>query len=248
MKSRALEPAAGEESQMMATVEENIVLEVTSREETGKNANRRLRVRGAIPGIVYGLDREPFKVAVDPTRIEAVLRLESGANTIFSLTLKGEDKRRDAMIKDLQRDPVTEKALHVDFVRVDLTKAVQVRVPIVLTGVAEGVKTDGGVMDFVLREVLVECLPGNIPEHLDVDISDLHINQHVSLKDVVVGEGVTVLDDLAQIVAGVSAPRVEEEKPEEAEELEGVEAAEAEGDEDSKKEDEGSKSSDDSSK
>jgi large subunit ribosomal protein L25 len=228
---------------MMATAEENIVLEVTGRDETGKNANRRLRATGVIPGIVYGLDRDPFKVAVDPARIEAVLRLKSGANTIFSLELKGEDKRRDAMIKELQRDPVSERAVHVDFVRVDLTKAVQVRVPVVLVGIAEGVKTDGGVMDFVLREVLVECLPGNIPEHLDVDISALHINQHVSLSDVTIGEGVKVLDELDQIVAGVSAPRAEEEKPEEVDELEGEEAAEG----DEAKDEEASKSSDDSS-
>jgi len=236
----------------MVTAEDSIVLEVTSRQETGKNANRRLRTKGTIPGIVYGLDRPPFKVAVDPDRIEAVLRLESGANTIFNLVLKGENKQREAMIKELQRDPVSEKALHVDFVRVDLTKSVQVKVPIVLLGTADGVKNEAGIMDFVLRDVLVECLPGSIPEHLDVDVSALHINQHVSLKDVQVGEGVTVLDDLDQIVAGVSPPRVEE-KPEDAEELEGEEAVEgeeaAEG-EDAKdaKEDEGSKPSDDSSK
>ena len=232
----------------MATAEDNVVLEVTSREETGKNANRRLRATGVIPGIVYGLDRESFKVAVDPDRIEAVLRLKGGANTIFSLVLTGENKQRDAMIKELQRDPVTERALHVDFVRVDLTKAVQVRVPIVLLGVPDGVKNEGGITDFVLRDVLVECLPGNIPEHLDVDISELHINQHVSLSDVVIGEGVAVLDDLEQIVAGVSAPRVEEEKPEEGEEIEGEEgeAAEGEDDKDAKDED-SSKSSGDSS-
>ena len=110
-----------------------------------------------------------------------------------------------------------------------VTKAVQVRVPIVLLGVPDGVKNEGGIMDFMLRDVLVECLPGAIPEHLDVDVSHLHINQNVSLKNVVVGEGVAVLDDLDQIVAGVSPPRVEEE-PEE-EELEGEEAAAAEGEE-----------------
>jgi len=231
---------------MMATAEDNIVLEVMGRDETGKNANRRLRTGGAIPGIVYGLDREPFKVAVDPQRIEAVLRLESGVNTIFSLELKGENKRRDAMIKELQRDPVTEKALHVDFVRVDLTKALQVRVPIVLVGIATGVKNDGGVMDFILRDALVECLPGNIPEHLDLDVSELHIGQHVTLNDLVVGEGVKIIDDLEQVVAGVSAPRAEEEKPEEGEELEGEAAAE--GEEAKDKDDEGAKkASDDSS-
>ena len=92
----------------MASTAEEIVLEVASREETGKNACRRLRARGKIPGIVYGLDRPPFMVAVDGDRIVGLLRLESGANTIFSLALEGQERRREAMIKELQRDPVTE--------------------------------------------------------------------------------------------------------------------------------------------
>jgi large subunit ribosomal protein L25 len=203
---------------------EKVVVEVERRNETGKNACRRLRASGRIPGNVYGLDRPPFMVAVSPKRLEEVLRLESGVNTIFNLTLVGEDRSREAMIKELVRDPVSEKPLHVDFVRVDPTRAIHVQIPIRLTGLATGVKNEGGILDFVHREVEVECLPGAIPEHLDVDVSELHVNQHVSIKDLVPPEGVRILDDPEQIVAVVSTPRMEEE----AAPAEGAAAAEGE--------------------
>lgn len=189
----------------------SIVLEVEPRENTGKNACRRIRARGLVPGNVYGLDRAPFKVAVDPKRIEEVLRMGSGVNTIFTLSLAGQQRRRETMIKELQRDPVTERPIHVDFVRIDATKAVQVSVPIRLLGIATGVKNEGGLIDFVHREVEVDCLPGQIPEHLDVDVTELHINQHVAFKDLPVVEGVTLLGDPEQIIAVVVAPKAEEE-------------------------------------
>lgn len=187
-----------------------IVLEVEPRVETGKNAARRLRAQGKIPGNVYGLDTPPFMVAVDPKRIDALLRLESGVNTIFGLGLPGTGQQPEAMIKALQRDPVTERPLHVDFVRVDVNRPIHVAVPIRLVGVPDGVKNEGGILDFVHREVQVECLPANIPEHLDLDVSELHINQHVSLKELKIGAGVRLLEDLEHIVAVVSPPRAEE--------------------------------------
>lgn len=207
---------------------EKVIVEVERRTDTGKNACRRLRREGKIPGNVYGLDRPPFMVAVSPKRLDEVLRLESGANTIFSLTLPGEERSREAMIRDLDRDPVTEAPLHVDFVRVDLDRAMHVRIPIRLTGVATGVKNEAGIMDFVHREAEVECLPGLIPEHLDVDVSELHINQHVSIKDLHPPEGVHILEDPEQIVAVVVAPRIEEEAAPVEEAAEEAEAAKEE--------------------
>lgn len=189
----------------------SIELEVEAREEHGKNACRRIRASGRVPGNVYGLDRPPFKVAVDPRRIEELLRRGSGVNTIFSLRLAGQDDKREAMIRELQRDPLTERPLHVDFVRIDASRAVQVDVPIRLVGLATGVKNEGGILDFVHREIEVECLPGLIPEHLDVDVSSLHINQHVAFKDLSPPPGVKVLGDPEQIIAVVAAPRAEEE-------------------------------------
>ena len=166
-----------------AATSKNIMLEVEPRETTGSTAGRRMRRHGQVPGNVYGLDRPPFKVSVNPRRIDELLRLGSGVNTVFRLTLAGENKTREAMIKELQRDPVTGLPVHIDFIRVDPTKLVQVRVPVHLLGTPEGVKNEAGVVDFVNRVVHVECLPTHIPEHFDVDVSELHINQHVSVGE-----------------------------------------------------------------
>ena len=200
-------------------MQQDIIVEVDSRTETGKNANRRLRRDLLVPGVVYGLGRESFMVSVSHRRVDEVLRLESGRNTIFTLKLTGQDESRAAMIKDLQRDPVTERLVHIDFIRIDLDKTIEVEVPVNLVGIAEGVKNEGGVMDFVHREILVECLPADIPEHLDVDVSALHIGQHVSVGDLDPGERVKILEDEHTIIAGVMAPRAEAEVAEaEAEE------------------------------
>ncbi len=187
----------------------NIVVEALERSELGKNASRRLRKDGGVPGVVYGLDRPPFTVGVGARKIEEVLGLETGRNTIFTLSLTGQDRSRAVMIKALQRDPVTERLVHVDFVRVDLTRSVRVNVPIRLIGIAEGVKSDGGLLEFVLRQVEVECLPSDIPDHLDLDVAALRLNQHLSVKDLPVRERVTILDDAEAIVCVVAVPKEE---------------------------------------
>ena len=214
---------------MAKAATENIVLEVESRTETGGSACGRMRREGRIPGNVYGLDRPPFKVSVNPRNIDDMLRLGSGVNTVFQLSLLGENKTREAMIKELQRDPVTEYPIHVDFIRVDPKKRIQVSVPIRLVGTPEGVKNDGGIVDFVNRVVHVECLPTLIPEHLDVDVSALHINQHVSVSDLSAPDEVLLLDDPEQIVAVIVAPRVEEVAAVEEEVADAVEGEEPEG-------------------
>lgn len=201
---------------------DHVILEVESRTATGGTVCRRMRRTGRIPGNVYGLDRPPFKVSVNPKRIDELLRLGSGVNTVFQLSLVGENKTREAMIKELQRDPVTGSPVHVDFIRVDPMKKIQVRVPVRLVGTPEGVKNEGGIVDFVNRVVEVECLPTRIPDQLDVDVSGLHVNQNVTVGELQVADGVEILDDREQIVAVVVAPRVEEAAPVE------VEAEEAE--------------------
>jgi large subunit ribosomal protein L25 len=164
-----------------------------------------------VPGVVYGLGRPPYHVAVNPKRIEEILRLETGRNTIFTLALEGQDRARAVMIRDLQRHPVTEDAVHVDFVRVDLARSVKVHVPVRVLGIPEGVKAEGGILEHILRTVEVECLPAEIPEHLDVEVSALHINQHVSVSDLIVPEKVKVLTDRDSIIVVVAPPRAEEE-------------------------------------
>ena len=188
----------------------NIVVEVEPRSSRGKNASRRARRDGMVPAVVYGGGVPPLTVAVSPRRLEEVLHLETGRNTIFSVNLSGQDQKGAVMIKDLQRDPVNEKLLHVDLIRVQLDKSVTVRVPIRLVGVPEGVKSEGGVIEFVLREVEVECLPGDIPEHLDVDVTGLKVNQHVSVSSLPASDKVKILEEPDGIVAVVVPPRVEE--------------------------------------
>jgi large subunit ribosomal protein L25 len=203
-----------------------IVVDVQARTETGTNACRRVRLSGQVPGVVYGLGKEPFSVAVESRRVEELLRLETGRNTLFKLSLEGGRQSRQVMIRELQRDPVSEKLVHIDFVRVDPTKKLHVRVPVQLIGTAEGVKNEGGVLDFVNRDVEVSCLPSNIPESLDVDVSELHVGQHVSVKDLSTAEGAEVLDDPDTIIAVVAISRAEVAAAEEVEEAEAAEAAE----------------------
>ncbi len=208
-------------------MEKSIVVEVEGRSETGKNASRRYRRNARIPGTFYGGNEPTLSIAVDPKRIEEVLRLETGRNTIFALSMDGREQSRAVMIKELQRDPVTDKVMHVDLVRVRLDRAVTVSVPIRLIGVPEGVKSEGGVLEFIIREMEVSCLPSDIPEHLDADVSALHINQHVSVSALQVGERVKLLAEPETIVAVVVPPKAEEVAAPAAEEAP-AEAAEPE--------------------
>jgi len=211
----------------MARTTGSTVVEVESREAKGTNAAGRLRAAGSIPANVYGLDLAPYSVAVSARRIGEVLSLGTGQNTMLTLSIAGTDKSRDVMIRELQRDPVTNRVVHVDFVRIDTAKTLEVSVPVQLLGIPEGVKNEAGILDHVHREVLVACLPNAIPEHLDVDVSELHVNQHVSVSDLTVGEGVTLLDDPETIIATVSMSKAEVTTTAEEEEEEAVEGAEA---------------------
>jgi large subunit ribosomal protein L25 len=195
---------------------QNIVVQVEERKSGGSNAAGRIRREGKVPGIVYGLGLDPFPVAVESRRVEEILHLETGRNTIFTLQLAGQDRSRAVMIRALQRDPVTDRMIHVDFVRVDLARKIRVQVPIRAVGVAEGVKNEGGLLEYVHRTVEVECLPGSIPEALEVDVTALHLNQNVSVADLKLAEGVDVLDDPETILVVVTAPREEEAAPVEA--------------------------------
>lgn len=188
----------------------NVVVEIESRADVGKNASRRYRRADKVPGVIYGPGGASLVVAMSPRRLEEVLHLDTGRNTIFAVNLAGESQSGAVMIKELQRDPVTDRILHVDLIRVRLDKSVTVKVPIRLVGIADGVKNEGGVLEFVLREVEVECLPGDIPEHVDVDVAALHVNQHIAVSDLAVPAKVRVLDDPEGIIVVVAPPRVEE--------------------------------------
>lgn len=205
---------------------QKVKLEVMAREELGKGPNRRLRAAGRLPANVYGLGLKSFAISVEPRRVEDLLRSGSGRNTILTLSMKGGDESRDVMIREIQRDPVHEGLRHVDFVRVDPNRKMQVRVPVNLLGIPDGVKNEGGLIDFIHREVLVNCLPSTIPAHLDGDISELHIGQQLTVKDLQVLGDVEIVDDPDMVLVVVAQPRVEEE-PVAAEEEVVTEADEA---------------------
>ena len=203
--------------------------EIEERSVEGSTACNRLRRAGLVPGNVYGMDRPSFKVQMHPQRIEEVLRLKTGQNTILTLKMANRDVKRDVMIREMQRDPITDKVIHVDFVRIDPTKPVQVPVPVHFEGTPAGVRTEGGILDVIARELTVSCLPDHIPAQLDIDISELHLNQNASVQDIKLPEGVTILEDESTVLVVVAAPKAEETTEEDEEGAEGdAEAAPAE--------------------
>ena len=196
----------------------NIVVKSEKRQGLGSNAARRLRAQGFVPVVMYGESMESQPLVVSKKDIVQILRLESGENTIFKVAVDAD--MYDAMIKDLQIDPVTDELLHADLIRISMDKPVRVTIPVVHRGEPLGVKTEGGFVDFVTREVEVECLPRDIPESLSIDISELHINQSFKVEGMAIPAGVRLITEPATVLVLVSIPHKEEEfpgeKPEEA--------------------------------
>ncbi len=164
----------------------NATLELQKREGRGKNEANRLRAAGRIPAVVYGTHRDgnspqSVPVAVDPKAVMRILHSDSGANTLINLKLEGGEAR--VMVKEYQLDPVTHSLLHADFYQLAMDKAIVVPVPIRVLGEAKGVKLQGGIVDFVTRDIEVECLPTDIPEHIDVDVSDLALHEAIRVRD-----------------------------------------------------------------
>jgi len=146
-----------------------------------KNAARRVRAKGKIPAVVYGAAEAAVAVEVDPKQIQKILHSETGHNSIFDLDVSG--SKAKVMIVDWQYEPIKGKLIHIDFKRIALDKPIRVEVPIQLTGTAVGVKTQGGILDQMLREVELECLPGDIPSHIDLDVSELAFGTVLRVSD-----------------------------------------------------------------
>ena len=204
----------------------DITLAAETRDERGKNEARRLRQAGMLPAVLYGGKQggaQAIKMA--PKALLDVLHSESGINTLLGLSVDGGSESQ-VLVKDYQVDPVSNELLHVDFYQPPLDRPITVTVPVALSGEAAGVKQQGGLVDFVQRDVQVECLPTEIPEHLVVDVSPLMIGQGVRLRELLEGVTWKPVSDPDTLLVHVVAPKVEAE-PEEAEEEE--EAAAAEG-------------------
>jgi len=185
-----------------------ITVKAESRSDFGKNASRRLRQKGMVPAIVYGGKNANVSVAVDPKALQRVLRSESGRNAILKLEIAGEGAT-SAILKSWQVDPVRENFLHADFYRIAMDVALRVTVPIAVKGEARGVKTDGGILELVIRQIEIECLPGDIPERIEVDVNDLGLNQALRVSDLPVTAKVKVLQNPDQVVVHVISVKEE---------------------------------------
>lgn len=185
------------------------VVEAQARPETsrGKNEARRLRAGGRIPGVLYGAKKSTVAVTVDPKQITRILHSESGHNTIFDLQVG--DEKAKVMIVDWQHDPLHGKLLHIDLKRIAMDEKMRVMVPIHLVGEAEGVKTQGGILDQVLREVEVECLPGDIPSHMDADVTQLVFGTVLRVSDLPHAGKLKFITDETQTVAHITSVKEE---------------------------------------
>jgi large subunit ribosomal protein L25 len=233
----------------------NMVVDVEPRAQIGKNESRRLRRAGLIPGVVYGARRESVPVTVDPRKLLDIIHSDSGVNTIFELNLGGPEPRAHVMIREYQVDPVKGRLIHADLVRIRMDEELEVDVPVQSTGEAAGVKLDGGILDHVTREVRVACLPGDIPEHIAIDVSPLKIGDAIRVADLPKSDRYRILTepDVTLVVvappakeetAAVAAPEVAAAAPSEPEVIkkgkaatEGAEGGEAEEEGEARKKD-----------
>ncbi|MBE3032470.1 MAG: 50S ribosomal protein L25 [Actinobacteria bacterium] len=186
-------------------------LQAEKREGRGKNEARRLRASGRIPAVVYGAEKgKAVEIAVDPKSLLRILHSESGVNSLIGLQLDGANTR--VLVKEYQLDPIGHKLLHADFYQIAMDKTLTVTVPIVMKGEAKGVKQQGGIVDFVHREIEIECLPADIPEHIMVDVTELMLNQGLRVRDLV-SEGTkwTPVSDPDMLIVHVVALKIEEE-------------------------------------
>ena len=191
----------------MATALETNKLEAQTRKPGTKNEARRVRRDGKIPAVVYGAGKDSLPITVDPRVVTRILNSETGHNTIFDLALNGENTK--AMIVDWQYEPIKGRLLHIDLKRIALDKVLRVSVPIFLKGEAAGVKQEGGILEQMLREVEIECLPADIPSHIDVDVSHLTFGKVLRVSDLPHSEKLKFLTDANQPVAHVTSVKEE---------------------------------------
>src|ERR1043166_4093946 len=190
-----------------------VTLEVSRREKSGKEIAKKLRAAGKVPAVVYGGHKEPVAIEVDRKAVsELVQKGEHGVRSIFLLKMAGTDQQRHAMIKDIQIDPISRRMTHIDFVRVVMDEVVRVTVPVHITGTAIGVK-EGGILDWQVRGLPVECLPNASPDKIDIDVTALGSHDYYRVSDLKLPEGVKVLEDPERVVVGVTHMRAEVVEP-----------------------------------
>jgi large subunit ribosomal protein L25 len=210
-------------------LQEQIVVEVEKRLTTGKNAANRLRAQDQIPAVLYGggKDMETWSLQVPRKTLATLLNKGLHSNAIFKVNLKGTSQTRHVMIRDLTLDPVSRKMLHVDFVRVLLDRKLRVKSEIAIEGVPSGVRNAGGILNIVTHEILIECLPADIPESVKVDVSAMEMHDSLRVSDLKLSDKIKVLENAGRVIAHVGVPKAEEVVAPAAAEVVGVEGAAA---------------------
>ena len=186
------------------------VLDAQNRDSFGKNEARRTRREGKVPAVLYGGDgATATPIAVAPKALLRILHSDSGQNTLIQLKLAGAGDTR-VLVKDFQLDPITREILHADFYRVAMDKVLRVTIPIVVHGEAPGVKQQSGILEHIRREIEIECLPGDIPEHVDINVGELMLHQGIRVRDIPVHPKWKAVSDADMMLVHVIMPKAEE--------------------------------------
>jgi len=188
-----------------------VSLEIVPREISTRHNLKSVRAQGLVPAIFYGHGEKNITMSIDARKFDTLLHSGFGSNVLVSLKIG--DGTKTAIIKDIQRDVITQKPIHIDFQAVSLKEKIEVNVSLHITGTAPGVKLSGGILEHILREVRVSCLPQDIPQAINVDVSALEINQALTVKDLPLIEGVDILTDPSGLIVNIVAPTVMEEAP-----------------------------------
>jgi large subunit ribosomal protein L25 len=188
-----------------------VSLQAQNREVTSKSDRKTLRGSGMIPAVFYGHNEKPHVLTVNAKEFDKLIHTEAGSNVLVNLQLA--DGTKTAIVKEIQRDIITQYPIHIDFQAISLKEQIEVNVPLHIAGTAPGVKLSGGVLEHILREVRVRCLPGDIPQFVNVDVSSLQINNSLAVKDLPQLPGVEILTDPGMIIINIVAPTVLEEAP-----------------------------------
>lgn len=200
-----------------------ITLNARARDKSGKGVARKLRAAGKIPAVVYGKDEKSVSLEMEYDNFHLAMKEAAGEKLLINLNIDGADSDKKAIIKEIQRDPVDGQLLHIDFLHISMTEKIKVTVPIVLEGIAEGVKNFGGVVSSAIRSIEVSCLPKDIPDKITLDITDLKIHDSIHVKDIQV-ENVEIMENEERTIVSIIPPTVvKEEVPAEGEEGEIVE-------------------------
>jgi large subunit ribosomal protein L25 len=203
-----------------------VTLKVYARTDTGKGVARKLRSNGKLPAVIYGQDEEPVAVDLEHHKLAATMRKAEGEKLLINLNIDGKESEKKALIKEIQRDPVSGKMLHIDFQHISMDAKIKIEVPVKIEGVADGVKNQGGIMSWNIRKVMVQCLPADIPDKITLDVSHMTIHDSIHVKDLEAGN-IEIMDDPEETIVSIVPPTIVKEPVAAEEGEEGEEGEEA---------------------